>query len=173
MNNTDFIIGFSNSKMRFPVFAWLIKKVYDIPYSHVYIRFYSTKYDRWLVYESVGKGARFMTYTNWQTIDTTHKEFTISVTEEQRTKIICSFLDDLGRQYGMKQAFGIGIKALAKRWFNKDINNPFPEHDKEICSEAVTKMLEILGGFKANNEEVTPLDIYSYLLASQNSCVTV
>jgi hypothetical protein len=48
--------------------------------------------------------------------------------------------------------------------FKVDIKNPIPEHDKEICSEAVMdRMLLILGGFKEDSEEVVPLDIYMYL----------
>jgi hypothetical protein len=160
-----FIIGFSNPhNVRFPIYAWLIKKVFKTQFSHVYIRFYVAKYDRWLVYESVGKGSRFIEYSNWQQHALPFEEFEVPVTDDQKNQIIVSFIDDLGTKYGILQAIGLGIKQLAKRWFKIKMSNPLPEEDKEICSEAVTsRMLLILGGFKEEKEEVVPLDIYMYL----------
>lgn len=160
----NFIIGFSNPRnVRFPVYSWLIKKVYNTDFSHVYIRFYASKYDRWLVYESVGKGSRLLNYSTWMKTATTYKEFEIEVTESQKNQIVKAFIDDLGTKYGMLQAVGLGIKALALRWFGIKMNNPFPQKDHEICAEPVARMLLILRGFEVESEEVTPLDIYNYL----------
>lgn len=162
----DFYIGFSKPKgMKFPIYANLIRIIYKTEYSHVYVRFYASKYDRWLVYESVGKGTRFVEYNNWQNHAQVIDEFIVDVTDEQKKIIITSCIDNLGKDYGILQAIGIGLKKLVKKWFNVKVNNPFPDPSKEICSDAVSVFINALSGHKViNSEEVSPSDIYEFLV---------
>lgn len=54
-------IGFSSPiNHPAPIFSLAIKTIYNIPYSHTYIKFYDQEADRFVIFESVGVGSRFV-----------------------------------------------------------------------------------------------------------------
>lgn len=163
---SDFYIGFSKPKgMKFPIYANVIRFIYKTDYSHVYVRFYAAKYDRWLVYESVGKGTRFIEFNNWKHHAQVIDEFVVDATVEQKVRIVTSCIDRLGTDYGILQAIGIGLKKIVSEVFNITINNPLPEKDKEICSDAIGDFINALSNFEViKSEESSPQDIYHFLL---------
>jgi hypothetical protein len=164
MQKESIVVGFSRPiNMNFPIFSWLIRLIYQTQYSHVYIKFHSDKLQRCFIYETVGKGTRFINESNWVKHSSVVEEFTLSISDEQKTQMIQACVDNLGNDYGVMQAIGLGIKQLYKELFNKTIQNPFSDEETEICSQAAGNILEILGYELGDTEEVAPIDIYNYL----------
>lgn len=140
-----FAIGFSTKKHE-NAFSYVIKKVENTKYSHVYLKFYSKSLDRYLVYHATGDGLYFLGFVKFSNENKIFKEYLISASEEEKTKILKWCVDNSGKEYGKLQIIGIGIVRLIKHLFGKVINNPFANGDKkQVCDETVARVLQILG----------------------------
>lgn len=159
----ELYIGFSKPK-KFKLFSWLIRIVENTNFSHVYIMFYSSKYERWLIYQASGSMVNFIEAKRFFNKNEIIKTFLVVCSEDSRTKAITKAIDYCSAPYGIKQIFGILCVKIA-RLFNKDIKNPFSDGEATwVCSEIVTSMLKELGmdvGIKLDN--VTPKDVYKFL----------
>ena len=152
------VIGFSKPKnRRFPIMSYLIKWYLKTPYSHVYIKFNSSSLNRWLVYEAVGGGVRFVGLNLWSEKAEEIKEFTIQISDEQYVKVMQYCVDHAGYKYGTMQNVGIFLADALKL---KD--NPFKSG--KVCSEVIGEILQDNGYPIAKKPDlVTPKDIYTAL----------
>jgi len=153
-------VGFSTPKHS-TVFSKLIRFFINKPYSHVYIKYYSDKYDRFLIYQSSGLKVNFCNINNFYRNNIVINEYIFKITEEQYVKIFQDSIDLVGESYGLKEVFGLGIVQLFNL-FGKSINNPINEKAKWFCSELIGRLLLTIGfitqeEFNLNN--LTPKDI--------------
>jgi hypothetical protein len=158
------IVGFSTHK-KFGIFPWLIKKVEKTPYSHVYLKFYSSKLDRDVIYQASGTKVNFVGTEIFNRDSVVIEEFSIDISDEVKTKTMRFCIDNAGIAYGMKQVLGIGIVRFF-RLFNKEIKNPFSDGYKtEVCAELVGHILEDCLGNKLDIDldTVGPKGIYDYV----------
>lgn len=158
-------VGFSRPCGGFKPFSWLIRAVDQTPYSHVYIKFYAAKYDRWMVYQASGNFVNFFGPEAFAEEATVIEEFDIEVCDEVRTKVVLFAIDHAGFPYDLKSVFGIAaVKAVGL--FGKKIDNPFSTGDNSFfCSKLVAAILiDIVGeSIKGSIDTLTPKDIYGYL----------
>lgn len=153
--------GFSKPKTWKP-FAWLIMTAYSIPYSHSYIKIYSDKYDRWIIYQASSTMVNFMNMETFNEEAQVFQEFEIPVVPDQRSKIMQFAIDSCGKPYGVKEIFGMAwvrINELCKR----NIQNPFSDKDRTlVCSELTSIILRDCLGIvlPKNSDDMTPLDVH-------------
>lgn len=154
-------IGFSKPLNNpLPLFSWAIKSVYNIPYSHTYLKFYSDSLDRDIIYESVGPGVRFIGLKLWSKYAETIKEFDLEITNEQYIELMQFCVDNAGIKYGIKQVLGIYIAKLFRMKKNVFKNGT----DMEVCSEILGRILQQLGyEFNKDLDLLSPKDIYQAL----------
>lgn len=169
------IIGFSKPKS-FKIFSWAIIKGYGTPYSHVYVKFYSAKFDRELYYQASGLSVNFMGSDHFNNHNMVVKEFELSISEESGVAMIQYAIDTAGAPYGISQIFWMAYvrlgEILGKKWSS-------PKNDGEhtfVCSELASIVLEKFVGIKLPSipDDMTPLAVYSLLsqAASAPDCGT-
>lgn len=153
------IVGFSRPK-KWKLFSAVVKWYLKTPYSHVYMKFYSKSLDRWIVYEAVGNGVRFIGQKLFdETVDII-KEFEIDISDEKQKELLVWCVDNSGVKYGCLQLIGIFIANILKLK-----RNPFKSG--KICSELIAEAIENAGiyKFKKDLNLVTPKEIYNLLMA--------
>lgn len=158
------VIGFSKPKTWKP-FAWLIMAGYGIPYSHVYIKYRSDKYDRDLVYQASGTMVNFMGTAVFADHAQVVKEFDLEISDESRTKMIQFAIDNAGKPYGIWDAIGLAWVRL-NELFDKKISNPFADDGKTyVCCELVAAILKECIGINVEEDlnKVTPKELYDLL----------
>ena len=150
-------IGFSKSKKKFAVGSALIRWYMGTPYSHVYLKFEAKSYNRYLVYEAVGTGVRFVGIANWEKDYEEVTSFEIKISDESYKKIMQYCIDNSGLRYGYMQNVGILIADIFKLSSN-------PLTDGNNCSEVIGQIL-ILEGYKIDKDLnlLTPKDIFLIL----------
>lgn len=130
-------IGFSRPK-KFKLLSWLIRKVEDTDYSHVYIKFYSIALDRWLYYEAGGLMVRFCGKETFSDRNLVISEFKIDLDGDVYNKTIAWCIDNCGKPYGIIQLAGMGWVYFVKSITGKDKRNPFRDgKSSQVCSEMV------------------------------------
>ena len=151
------VIGFSKPVNRFmPVFSWLVRLYLRKPYSHVYLKFYSDSLDRWIVYESMGSGVRFVGLAMWEKTAKSLKEVTLDISEEDYRKLLTFCVDNSGKPYDYLQNIGIFISNLLN--LKKNILKARSYYTN--CSEEIAIVLQKLGKtFDKDLDLVTPKDI--------------
>lgn len=157
-------VGFSKPK-KFKPFAWLIMKGYGIPYSHVYIKFWSDKFQRHLIYQASGTIVNFMGELLFTEANEVVKEFDIEVLDDNKTGMIQFAIDSAGKHYGMKNALGLAIVRLFDI-FGKKIKNPLADGDKTyVCCELVSQILKEYTHLDPDldHDNVTPKELYEFM----------
>ena len=155
-NGNILTIGFSKS-LGFKPFSWAIKWYLNTSYSHTYFKFYSKNLDRNLIYESMGKGTRFISEKSWLKENEQVFAYHLELTPEEKTEFLQSCVDQAGEGYGTLQNIGILISDI----FN--LNKNLIE-SRSICSELVGKYLIARGFiFDKDLNLLTPKDIYTAL----------
>jgi hypothetical protein len=166
MPTTDKIIfGFSKPK-KFKPFALLIMLGYGIPYSHVYIKFHSDKYNRDLIYQASHSMVNFMGTEIFYRDNIVIEEFEIEISDNKKSEMITFAIDNVGKAYGVKQAFGMAIVRISELIGIK-ISNPFSDGNQTyVCSELGAYILEHFSGrdIPEKLDDVTPKDLYSYFI---------
>ena len=154
-------IGFSSPiNNPFPVLSWAIKTIYRIPYSHTYIKFYEEDADRYVIFESVGVGARFIGINLWEQHAEVIREIELSTTPEKFKKIKQMCIDHAGLKYGKMQVIGIYIAKLFRMKRNIFKNGD----DLLVCSEIIGRIMVELGyDFDKDFDLLSPKDIYKKL----------
>jgi len=158
-------IGFSKPiNKRLPLFSWFIRLLEWTPYSHVYLRWKSGRFEKDLVYQASGTTVHFLMGWRFDKKAETLDSFEIEMSEELHSLLVDKAMNYAGSDYGIKQVFGIAIVKLA-RLFNKDIKNPFADGESTwVCSEIVKELIEDLGiSIPVHRDNVTPKDIYNIL----------
>jgi hypothetical protein len=151
------VIGFSKSTKKYAIGSLLIRSYMGTPYSHVYIKFYSSTFDRELIYEAVGSGVRFIGIDRWKQHAVEVDSFEIELCDESYKRLMQYCIDNSGVEYGFFQNLGIiwaNICKLAKN----------PVDDGENCSEIIGEILA-LQGYTINKDFnlLTPKDIWLIL----------
>lgn len=156
-------IGFSKPK-KWKAFAWLIMAGYGISYSHVFLELNAVKYERKLIYQASGGKVNFMGEDLFHEDNVVVKEYIIEIPDEKYIAMMQFAIDNSGRHYGIKQAFGMAIVRLAEI-FGVKITNPFRDGvNTFVCSELGAYVLENFAGIKINRDQddITPLDLWNY-----------
>ena len=154
----DVYVGFSKPKMKFPIYSWLIRALEHTEFSHVYV-WHDTKYNLPIIYQASGVAVNFMSGPIFKEKNEVVKEFCFQVTDVAFQKYMQYALENVGRDYSLKQAFGILVKKLFRLK-----QNPFSNGRSDyICSELVAVILDELMSFKLPTyffDYATPKDIY-------------
>lgn len=141
------IVGFSKPS-KFKIVSWIIQKWQKTEFSHAYIKFYSQKYDRHMIYEASHTTVHFEELNNWLERNTVVKEFDIG--DEKRDHVIIFAIDNCNKPYSLRSLIGV---LFGKPNFGKDGNNAF------ICSELVAKAI----GIDIADDFYKPIDLFNYL----------
>lgn len=156
-------VGFSRPR-GFSMGSLLIRIADRAPYSHTYIRFYSSRYDRWLVYQASPAVVSFYGMSEFVKSSEILREFDIDVSEETRSRMITYAIDTSGMPYDMRSVAGIAIVKVAAL-LGKRIVSPFGDGRGMFCSELVGSVLKEIVGERISGDisTMTPKDIYMHL----------
>ena len=158
----DIYIGFSKSKKFLPLLSWAIRALENTKFSHVYVK-QNTKFDIDLIYQASGTQVNFMNHLIFHEKNETVREFKFEVSDLAYETYMKFALTNVGRSYGVKQIFGIGLMKL----FALE-KNPFPNGSADyVCSELVAEILYELLKFKIDREKfdrITPKEIFDLCL---------
>lgn len=139
------IIGFSRP-IRNTALSWLIERGEGTPYDHVYIRFYSSSTDRWLVYQASSIMVNFMGWEHWKVKNEALEEYEVDATPEERLKILQFCIDEVGTPYGSKWLMGMMWIRLCRLVLGLTVHNPFPSGTTTFgCSKLAGYVLKLLG----------------------------
>lgn len=155
------IIGFSKPQIFKPL-AWLIMTGFNIPYSHVYIKIYSEKYDRWLIYQASNTMVNFMNINTFKDHSQVIEEFELEITPEVKSKVMKFAIDNCGKAYSIKEAIGLAIVRIFDL-FGKTIKNPYADGGTTyVCSGLVSEILKDCLDEKLPKDsyDMTPLDTF-------------
>lgn len=158
------IIGFSRTKKGgiAGLFSRVITRFEGVPFSHVYVRWYSETADRGLVYQASGTKVNFVGLDRFMGHSQVFEEYEFTMAGEKKPDLLRFCIDVAGEDYGISQAFGIGLMRLAKWWFGKRISNPF--RHGEICSEIGAKVLRIMGySPDFDDDQAGPREVWEYV----------
>jgi hypothetical protein len=157
------IIGFSKPK-KWKIFSWLIMTGYNIPYDHVYIRWYSSKLNRDIVYQASGMTVNFMGQQFFDNNDVI-EEFCIPITPGNKLAMVQFAMDNAGKPYGIKECFGLAWVRICQL-FGKTIKNPFnADGTTYVCSELAGFLIQEYAGIEVDSDiaDITPLELYNTL----------
>jgi hypothetical protein len=158
------IFGFSRPKSGFQPFSWAIQFFTASNISHAYVKFYSAKYDRWLIYQASGLAVNFTNTEIFEAKETVVEEFEIPISDEAKQKTIQFAIDNCGAPYGILQIFGILLVILAKKIGIK-IPNILYNSSTFVCSELAADILKEIGnGSELDPKVTTPVDLKNYLI---------
>lgn len=156
------IIGFSTHR-KFNILSWLICKVLKTDFSHVYVKWYSSKLDRWLIYQASGLKVNFVGQPLFLEDNKPVAEFLVKTTAAEKTDIMATAVDLAGKPYGMKQLIGMAWVYLCHA-FGKRVRNPYSDGSKTfICSELAAAILVKLGTKIEDLDSISPKDLYDIL----------
>lgn len=161
---TNITVGFSKAK-GFSPYGWLIMVGLNIPFSHVYIKIHSMKYDRDLIYQASSTMVNFMSPAIMDSEHVVVKEFVLPISDENYIKMMQFAIDNAGKPYGIKEVVGMAIVRVFQI-FGKKIKNPFKDGGNTyVCSELVgTIVNEFLNGkIPGDQDDFTPKEVYDYL----------
>lgn len=157
-------IGFSRPKnMKLKFFAWAIMKAYGTPYSHVYVRIHSGKYERDLIYQASQTMINFMGMEIFNDEALVVEEFEFQMSDESYKSMMQFAIDSAGTPYGVKECFGMAWVKIME-WCGKTVKNPFSDGGSTyVCSELASYVLKnYLGAnVKEDLDDMTPLQVYT------------
>jgi uncharacterized protein YycO len=156
------IVGFSTSK-KFKILPWLIRKVEGTKFSHVYIKWYSAYFNRWIIYQAEVGGVQFMSSEMFDKDNVTLAEFEFPMSEEQNQRIVQFAMDHCGVPYGYTSILGFLLQK-----FNIKVPILFDNTKSYICSElAATILKEEFQEIDIDPNLITPRILYNYLNAKR------
>ena len=158
------IVGFSLPNKWKP-YSWLIQTLLGTKYSHVYIKIYSEKFERNLIYQASKTMVNFMGTEIFLKDNVIYEEFEIEISDEKRTQLLQFAIDNAGKPYGFKAAIGMGLVKILS-FVGIKIKNPFRDGTYSyVCSEIAAHILEQFNDadFGTEIDEITPPVVYNYL----------
>jgi hypothetical protein len=162
--DTDKIIfGFSRPKGWFQPFSWAIRFFTWSDISHAYVKFYSAKYDRWLIYQASGLAVNFVGDTEFISKEIVVEEYELDISIETKNKAVQYAIDQCGKSYGMLQILGLLLVVLADR-IGIAIPNILYNNNTFVCSElAADVLLEIGKGQGIDPRVTTPVKLRDFI----------
>jgi hypothetical protein len=135
-----------------------------VPFSHTYIRFYSQKYDRWLIYQADGLKVNFIGQRRFEDGYKVYDEFVFHVDDDTMKSVMQFAIDNVGAPYNLKAVLGIAIVKVAALFGKKIEKNPLTGSGF-FCSLIVGDILvEKLGSTLPGDPNLwTPRVIYETL----------
>lgn len=148
-------IGFSKPKSAKPL-SWLIRKLQNTEYSHVYIKFTSDKYGRNIIYQASGLQVNFVGEAVFKDHCEVVKECSIQISDETYQKMMTFAIDKAGYPYSIKQLFNIVIYMVTGKTHVLGSGR-----EAYVCSELAGEMLKTILNVAVNEDLdiVTPKDI--------------
>lgn len=156
------IIGFSKSSKRFAPFSWLIMWAESVPYSHVYMKFYSKSLDENIIYQASHTMVNFMNESNFDAEENVIQEFQFQISSELRNKIMKFCVQNSAKPYGTLSILGL-VYVQAAGWLGFKVINPVNDNENSFfCSELISTMLKQCTTVKivGDLDSITPKDIY-------------
>jgi hypothetical protein len=129
------IVGMSRPR-KTKIGSELIKLHQGTSASHVYVKFYSKRYDLWLVYEAAYGEVGFMELSNWEKINESLYEKSIDCTEEQLNKVVKWCIKKCRTKYGFLTVLGVALDA---DFLIEDGAKSF------ICTELSYEIMKMIG----------------------------
>lgn len=146
-------IGFSRPKNKFfPIFSWLIRLIERTPYSHVYIKIYSSD-GNYFIYQASGTQVNIVGSKYFEHGAEVVKEYSLPISPEQRRQLLKFVAQECGAPYSSTQILNIACRML----FGKG----FLSNKGYVCSEIAAIVLKDIYNFKLEKDEniLTPKDI--------------
>ena len=136
------IIGFSTTPSS--LVSTAIRAVEQTPYSHVYLKRYSSYYNKWLVYQANNDGIYFITEKTFLSQgNKIIKEYELEVTKEEEKEMISHAMDMLGTPYGKLQILGMFYTRVVYSLFKKKVKNPLSDGKQtQVCSELLYNLIK-------------------------------
>jgi hypothetical protein len=162
----EIIIGFSRPKAWLEPFSWLIRLITWSSFSHAYIRFYDTEYNRWLIFQASGAKVNFIGMTMFDGLENIYEEFNVPISDLTKKVVVQSAIDICGSPYGVGQIIGFGWVLLA-RLFGKKVKNPFASNSSFVCSELVAEILIEIDKEDSGTLDpstMSPQDLYNFMI---------
>jgi hypothetical protein len=158
------IVGFSKSKLKFPIGSWAIRAYQGTPFSHTYIRVESKRPDRsdHILHASEG----IIQHMSGTQFDKKHQvvyEYEIDIPEEKFMELKNAMHELSGANYSVMQNLGIVLVDFMAI-FGKHIKNPWQKGWN--CSEFVMDMLKLVFPGKydhIDSNTVTPKQLRNML----------
>lgn len=160
----EIVIGFSRP-LKFKPLAALIKVLWGTPYDHVYLKFQSNFFSRDLIYQASKLLVNFMGLTTFLAENEILWEASIELTDEEMQALIKFAIDNAGKPYGLKEAFGLGLVRLFEI-FGKTIKNPFGGGTQNyICSVLAAYVLQNFTSVRLvkDFQDMSPKDVWDFL----------
>jgi hypothetical protein len=160
------IFGFSRPIEK-KILSSAIMKVDDVDFSHAYIKLWSEKYNRYLIYQASGLQVNFVNQEIFESHNVAVHEFEVEVSDETRTIVMQYAIDRCGMPYSIKELFGFLLVKI-NSCFGKTIKNPFGDGNRSyVCSELVAEIIrECLGKqLPKDPDDMTPKDLCLFLRA--------
>lgn len=139
---TEIKIGFSKSKIKFPIIGRIIEFMQKGRYSHTYIRLWNEYRKKWIVIDATAHGVRVGDMDEFLDKNRPVKEYTFEVSESVAESLLWWGLDHARQEYSTKEILGNFIQIIFRLK-----KNPFRQGPKyQRCNELVGMALEeILG----------------------------
>lgn len=152
------IVGFSTSR-KFKILPYLIRLVEKTKFSHVYIKWYSEYFKRWIIYQAEVGGVQFMSSEMFDKDNITLAEFEYHMSDEQHQKIVQFAMDNCGKPYGYMSIVGFMFKKMGIK-----VPTLFDQTKSFICSELAASILkEEFEERDLSPNIITPKLLYNYL----------
>jgi hypothetical protein len=148
-------IGFSKPKGFFKPYSWLIRAFLRTPYSHVYCKHRSEKYNLDLIYQASGIQVNFMSGKQFNKDAITVAEFSFDISEEQFDEYMAFAIGESGAHYSKIKPFEI----VFKKDFDKETGPQW------VCSTLVAKVCkDYLSDKTVDLDYANPKDIYNFCM---------
>lgn len=152
------IVGFSTSK-KFKVLSYLIRLIERTKFSHVYIKWYSEYFKRWIIYQAEVGGVQFLSSATFDSDNITLDEFQYEMSEEQHQRVVQFAMDNCGIKYGYLSIVGFLLKKIGIK-----VPKLFDNAKSFICSElAATILKEEFKEKELDPNTITPKLLYRTL----------
>lgn len=131
-------VGFSRPKhLKFPLFSWLIRLYEGTPYSHVYLKWYSKRYNCYLVYHAASMGLHFLGEEQQEVQLDTVEEYHFDLPDYKFHNLVDYCLQKAGTPYGILGVFGLVISRLLGK-----SRNIFNQKERaQFCTELTSRLL--------------------------------
>lgn len=146
------IIGFSKPKNKiFPIFSWAIRAVERTEYSHVYTKWHSLGAGVDIYYQASGSSVHFSCKEVAESHLNPVHEYEVYISKESYKKLLKFCMSNAGKDYGVKQVFGIVYSKIMSAIKGEIIKNPFADGRRsQVCSELIGAMIEDVLDYKTN-----------------------
>lgn len=167
------IFGLSKPRTWKP-FAWLIMVAYGIPFSHTYVKIYSDKYKRFLIYQASSTMVNFMNMETFNEEAEIIQEFEFNMSDMTKTAVMGYAIDNCGKPYGVMEIFGICYVRICY-WLGITVTNPLGDGSKTlVCSELVSDILRefFSATLTKDPDDMTPRDVFDLLQSIKQNNTT-